>query len=149
MRKSMIMLHCSATREDQSYPFERCREGHIARGFRDIGYHYYIAKDGTVTKGRDEEEIGAHCTGYNTTALGVCYEGGLSSLGKIKDTRTEAQKRSILRLLTELISRHPISTICGHRDISPDTNDNGVIESFEWMKGCPCFDAKGEYEGLL
>ena len=30
----------------------------------------------------------------------------------------------------------------GHRDYSPDTNGDGVISKYEWIKGCPCFDVQ-------
>ena len=29
-----------------------------------------------------------------------------------------------------------------HRDISPDLNGDGVIEPYEYMKACPCFDVR-------
>ncbi|PWL81412.1 MAG: N-acetylmuramoyl-L-alanine amidase, partial [Prevotellaceae bacterium] len=31
---------------------------------------------------------------------------------------------------------------------SPDLNGDGIIEPWEWMKACPCFDAIGEYQNL-
>ena len=30
----------------------------------------------------------------------------------------------------------------GHRDTSPDLNGDGVIEPYEYVKVCPCFDVK-------
>lgn len=30
----------------------------------------------------------------------------------------------------------------GHRDLSPDLNGDGVVRENEWVKACPCFDAK-------
>ena len=42
-----IIIHCSATREDRSYTVEQLRRDHLSRGFIDIGYHYYIRRDGT------------------------------------------------------------------------------------------------------
>ena len=40
-------------------------------------------------------------------------------------------------------------TIKGHRDVSPDKNKNGIIESWERIKECPSFDAIPEYKNLL
>ena len=34
-----IVIHCSATRRDRPYPVELLRRDHLARGFREIGYH--------------------------------------------------------------------------------------------------------------
>ena len=42
-----IVIHCSATREDRSLTVAELEENHRCRGFRGIGYHYYIRKDGT------------------------------------------------------------------------------------------------------
>ena len=39
----------------------------------------------------------------------------------------------------------PRAKICGHRDFSPDKNGNGVIDPWEYIKACPCFDARHEY----
>lgn len=143
------MLHCSATKETVDTPYETIEAGHKARGFREIGYHYYIRRDGTVNKGRDESEDGAHCIGYNGVAIGICYEGGLDSNGNTRDTRTVAQKKAIPLLIADILTRHKITRICGHRDVSPDTNGNGVVDSYEWLKACPCFNAEVEYKSML
>ena len=76
-----LIVHCSATREDRDYTVEQLRRDHLARGFIDIGYHYYIRKDGTVTRHRRLTEVGAHCRPYNRCSIGVCYEGGLAPDG--------------------------------------------------------------------
>lgn len=68
----------------------------------------------------------------------------------IKDTRTAQQKESLIKLLKQLISRYPtIKRIIGHRDTSPDLNGNGIIDPYEYIKGCPCFNAIPEYKDLL
>ena len=130
---TLLIIHCSATREGQSFGFEQCREDHIRhRGFKDIGYHYYITRDGTVHHGRPLEQVGAHCRNHNRHSIGVCYEGGLDRLGRPKDTRTLAQKGSLLALVRELKRRFPKALVVGHHDLDP-------------MKACPCFDAAKEY----
>ena len=129
MRKiKYIVLHCSATKE--GVPF----------GIEEI--------DGTIRKGRDIAEIGAHVAGSNANSIGICYVGGLDADGKPKDTRTEEQKASMFYLLQQLREQFPDAMICGHRDFSPDLNGNGIIEPWEWMKACPCFDAIDEYQSL-
>ena len=62
---SLIVIHCSATRVTQDFTFEQLEACHLARGFRSIGYHYYITKDGVVYPGRPESEVGAHARHYN------------------------------------------------------------------------------------
>ena len=151
---TLIILHCSATRITQNYSFERCRHDHLKRGFKDIGYHYYITKDGAVHEGRALSQVGAHCKDHNHHSIGICYEGGLNEEGVPKDTRTKAQRKSMYDLLSRLHGQFPDAIIMGHRDLSPDLDGDGHIDSNEWLKACPCFDALLDYadlepEGLL
>ena len=135
-RITLIIIHCSATPEGRSLDFETCRNDHIRhRGFRDIGYHFYITRDGTIHPGRPLEQVGAHCRSHNRHSIGICYEGGLSGNGKPADTRTLPQKGAMLALLRELKRIFPHALIVGHRDLNP-------------QKDCPCFDAVGEYRNL-
>ena len=127
---TLIIIHCSATPESKSLSFEECRRDHIThRHFRDIGYHYYITRDGVVHKGRPVEKPGAHCKGHNSHSIGICYEGGLDADRRPKDTRTEAQKRSMASLLCDLQKRFPKALVVGHHDLNP-------------QKACPCFEVK-------
>lgn len=150
MRKiNLIVVHCSATPEGRDVTAADINKMHIARGFKKIGYHYVIRLDGTVETGRKENEIGAHAKGYNANSIGVCYVGGLASDGKTpKDTRTPAQKSALKKLLHTLKQRYPDARIVGHRDLSPDTNHNGKVDKWEWIKACPCFDAIPEYANI-
>jgi N-acetyl-anhydromuramyl-L-alanine amidase AmpD len=93
-----------------------------------------------VERGRPEEEIGAHVEGHNATTIGVCYAGGLDDHGKPADTRTPAQEAAMLRLVVGLKAKYPGARIVGHRDLSPDTNHNGRVDKWEWLKDCPCFE---------
>lgn len=132
---TLIIVHCSATREGQSFDFEQCRRDHIRhRGFRDIGYHFYITRDGDIHRGRPMEKMGAHCLNHNRHSIGVCYEGGLDSGGRPKDTRTLPQRGSLLALIRELKRLFPEALVVGHRDLNP-------------QKACPCFNAVAEYRG--
>lgn len=75
-----LILHCSATRRNQDYSVEQLIRDHKKRGFRTIGYHFYIRKDGTITQHRKLLEVGAHCRPYNRCSIGICYEGGWMSM---------------------------------------------------------------------
>ena len=133
-----IIIHCTATPEGKDYTIDDVRRWHKDRGFSDVGYHYVIGRHGEVWEGRDVDIQGAHCAagGHNRNSIGVCYVGGISALnGKAKDTRTLAQKASMLNLLNELLETYPNAKIYGHHD-------------FERNKDCPCFDAKTEYRLL-
>jgi N-acetylmuramoyl-L-alanine amidase len=145
----LIVIHCSATKETVNYTFEQCISDHKARGFNTCGYHRYIRRDGTIHEGRPFDAVGAHVTGHNSRSIGICYEGGLDSSGKAKDTRTPEQRESILKCIQEALEYGKIKRITGHRDLSPDLNGNGVVEPDEWVKQCPCFNAEPEYKYLL
>ena len=63
---TLIVIHCSATPQGRSLDFEECRREHIVhRRFKDIGYHFYITRDGLVHAGRPIEQPGAHCRNHN------------------------------------------------------------------------------------
>jgi len=144
-----IIVHCSATAEGKDFKAKDIDKWHRQRGFTCIGYHYVIDIDGKIETGRPESQVGAHCKGYNSVSIGVCYIGGVAKDGKTpKDTRTAAQKDNLRRLLIELKRKYPSAVICGHRDMSPDLNHDGKIEPSEWMKACPSFDAKTEYKDI-
>ena len=130
-----LIVHCSATPEGKDFTVSQIREWHLQRGFSDIGYHYVVYRDGSIHTGRDESIIGAHCTGHNTNSIGVCYIGGCASDGKTpKDTRTEAQKISLLKLLSELKKKYPKAKVYPHYKFA--------------AKACPSFNAEEEYKNI-
>ena len=145
MRKiTDIIIHCSASRPKaaQTQTAKDIDAMHRARGFRCIGYHYFIRFDGKVEKGRPDAEIGAHVEGHNSHSIGICYAGGLDLQGHSADTRSSAQRIAFVKLVKELTAKYPKAVVKGHRDYSPDLNHNGKIEKNEYMKDCPCFDAQ-------
>lgn len=134
-RIDWIIVHCTATFEGKNFTVEDVRAWHKKQGWNDIGYHYLIYLDGSIHPGRAEEVVGAHCYGKNKYSIGVCYVGGLErGTRRAKDTRTPAQKESLIRLLRELKRKYPSAKIVGHRDLA--------------NRACPCFDAKSEYKLL-
>mgnify|MGYP003623233470 CR=1 FL=1 len=149
MRKiNHIVLHCSATKAGQKVTASDIEKWHKQRGFRKIGYHYVVYLDGSIVAGRDISEPGAHVAGNNSDSIGICYVCGLDAAGKPSDTRTQEQKAALIFLLESLRERFPNAAISGHRDFSPDLNGNGIIEPWEYIKACPCFDAKTEYKNI-
>ena len=111
------------------------RATHVdGNGWDDIGYHYYVTKDGKVHTCRPEDKEGAHVKGFNQKSIGICYEGGLLEDGTPADTRTAEQIRSLHFLLKDLIRKYPEAEIVGHRDLLKYRT-----------KACPCFDARKYY----
>ena len=130
MRKiDLIVIHCSATRCDRDYPVEQLRADHRMRGFREVGYHYYIRRNGTLHSCRPLEEMGAHARGWNARSVGICYEGGLDTDGHPADTRTEEQRVVMQEVVRALLRRYPEARVVGHRDL-PGCGG----------RDCPCFE---------
>ena len=117
----MIILHCSNSDVPSHDNVVTITAWHRARGFKNIGYHYYITKEGSVFKGRPDTEAGAHCKGYNENSIGICLGG--------KDYFTEAQFTACANLCKKLMDEHNITImdILPHRAFNPE-------------KTCPNFD---------
>ena len=123
---TLIIVHCSANKAGSAFRLADIDRYHRSLGWKGCGYHYVIPADGTIEKGR------AHCKNHNRHSIGICYIGGLSSDGKPKDTRTDAQRIALRKLLKALHRKYPQALIVGHRDLNP-------------QKACPCFDVIAEY----
>ena len=126
-----IIIHCSATPDGRDYTVSDIDRWHRARGFRKIGYHYVIYRDGSIHEGRPIAEAGAHCKGHNAHSIGICYIGGLDKDGRTpKDTRTPEQKASLSALVNQLQATYPDATLHGHNEFAP--------------KACPSFRVRDE-----
>lgn len=131
-----IIVHCTATPEGRVETVESIRNMHKSQGWADIGYHYVVYLDGSIHNGRNVDIIGAHCYGYNANSIGVVYVGGCDKRMKSKDTRTDKQKESLVKLLKDLRKLYPTAKIYGHKDLDKKGKD------------CPCFNAKEEYKNI-
>lgn len=141
-----IAVHCTAGSQKQS--IDELRAEFRRKGWKNPGYHFVVKPDGGIVQMLDEEKVSNGVKGYNSVSINVAYIGGIDAQGKATDNRTEAQKQSLENLLRILRGKYPKAVIQGHRDFSPDLNGNGKIEKCEWIKACPCFDAKEEYEHI-
>lgn len=131
-----IILHCSATREGQDISTETIRGWHVnERGWSDIGYHFVVLLDGTVDKARPVKRQGAHVRGKNKGSIGVCYIGGCDANMNPKDTRNEAQKKSLEELISYLMESYDDATLHGHNEFS--------------SKACPSFNVQEIYKELI
>ena len=129
-----IIIHCSATPEGRDIDADKIDEWHKERGWKMIGYHYVIKLNGIIELGRPLDMQGAHTKGQNKNSIGVCYIGGCDKDMEAKDTRTDAQKDSLIELLRVLKKMYPNAKIHGHRDFA--------------AKACPSFDATTEYANI-
>lgn len=138
-----LVVHASATKPSMNIGVKEIDEWHKQRGWKGIGYHFVIRRSGLLEVGRNIHEVGAHVYGYNKISLGICMVGGLDGkTGKPKNNFTRRQFETLHTLLLTLKQFYPEAEIVGHRDLSPDINGDGVIEKWEWVKECPCFDVQ-------
>jgi N-acetylmuramoyl-L-alanine amidase len=131
-----IVIHYSATPVEMDVTAEDIDTMHRRRGFKEIGYHWFIRKDGTVEMGRDLSspgrfEVGAHSKGENSSSIGICFEGGVTRADPNTgfDSRTPAQKRAMIDLIQKMQARFPGAVVRGHRDMPGAATQ------------CPGFDA--------
>jgi N-acetylmuramoyl-L-alanine amidase len=139
-----IVVHCSDTPAGADVGAEDIRRWHTlppprGRGWRDIGYHYVIRRDGTVELGRDTDrdgssldEIGAHAAGHNSSSVGICLVGGKGGFNF-----TFRQLTQLMQLIEDLREEVPtIEEVVGHRDLNPG-------------KDCPQFDVRSLLKGSI
>ena len=141
-----IAVHCTAS--SQTMTIDGLRQEFKRKGWVTPGYHYVVSPDGKVTQMLPEDKVSNGVKGYNSITVNVAYIGGIDRSGKPIDNRTLEQKTSLLTLLKALHKKYPTAIIQGHRDFSPDLNHDGKITPNEWIKVCPCFNAKDEYSNL-
>ena len=132
MKPRLIIIHATMSYPYEDITVEKLWVRSILEGHKGIPYHFYIRRDGTVTQHRLLTEPGTHCKGYNNKSIGICYEGGQDEHGYPTDTRTEAQRRKMHDMITNLGYCFP-----GIRTI-------GMHDAHRYLDS-PCFDAIAEF----
>lgn len=145
-----IIVHCTAGSQNQTarqvVDYHTRSKAAGGLGWNVPGYHYIVEPDGNVVNTLSEAVPSNGVKDHNAHIINVSYIGGIDSKGRGIDNRTPAQKTALIKLLKELRPRYPNARILGHRDIaSKDANHNGIIDPWERVKECPCFDAIPEY----
>lgn len=156
MRKiEKIVVHCTAGSQKQSATDiirYHTGKGKNCLGWSAPGYHFIVEPSGKIVNTWPVEKISNGVKGHNSTIINVAWIGGLDLSKPMPypsvDNRTLNRRQRLVKLLTELKTEFPVAQIVGHRDLSPDLNGNGVIDPWERIKDCPCFDAILEYAGL-
>lgn len=146
MRKiTRIFVHCTASWQNNTTEASLWKE-FKAKGWINPGYHFVVKTDGNIIQMLDESKVANGVKGYNSNSIHVSWIGGIDKDHPNGiDNRTLEQKAALFDLLVKLKLKYRDAQIMGHRDISPDLNHNGVIDPWERIKECPCFDAMVEY----
>jgi N-acetylmuramoyl-L-alanine amidase len=133
-----IILHCTATRPEwmdgkrTSEKVTEVRHWHVEdHGWKDIGYHFLIDRDGTVAKGRPIEQVGAHTMNHNVGTIGISLFGGYGSAAndKFADYFTPQQDAALQKLIGLLTAIYKIAKVSGHNQYA--------------AKACPGFYVPG------
>lgn len=122
---SRVFLHCSASDAPSHDDVSVIRKWHTdpkpkGRGWSDVGYHYFIKKNGEIQEGRPLSKIPAAQHGHNTGTIAICLHG-------LKDFRPE-QRLALKELCHEINSQYQVLTFHGHCEVS--------------KKSCPVFPYK-------
>ena len=125
-----LTIHCAATPEGRAVSAVQITAWDKAK-FGQTSYHWVVELDGLQVRTLRDDQKGAHVGKANTGNIGICYIGGTDKHMNPKDTRTDAQKKSLLTLIRTYKERYPGIIIRGHRDWP------GVA------KACPSFDVVG------
>jgi len=116
-----VFLHCSASDRPEHDDIEVIRRWHLQRGFKDVGYHYFIRKNGELQRGRSPEMTPAAQKGHNLHTLAICLHG-------LRKERFSEAQFDTLRQLSLAIDEAYSGRVSfhGHCEVSP--------------KACPVFD---------
>jgi len=115
-----VFLHCSASDHAHHDNVATMKKWHLARGFSDVGYHFFIQKDGTLEYGRDIEKTPAAQKGHNRGTLAICLHG-------LKEEKfTQAQFDTLRKLADQIEHNYENISFHGHCEVS--------------AKACPVFD---------
>lgn len=143
-----IFVHCTAGSQSET-PESLLNFFYKKKRWSRPGYHYVVSADGTITNIWPESKYSNGVKNMNSHSINIAWIGGVDKAHPMGiDNRTDAQKRSLRLLLKELRAKYPKAVIMGHRDTSPDINHNGIVDPWERIKECPCFDAMVEYKDI-
>jgi N-acetyl-anhydromuramyl-L-alanine amidase AmpD len=120
-----IIVHCTATQpkwmdgHSTREKVAEVRQWHMRdRGWKDIGYHFLIDRDGTLAEGRPLDQVGAHTQGHNTGTIGVSLFGGFgsSATDKFFENFTPEQDKALRALIAKLCDTYKIKKVSGHNE---------------------------------
>lgn len=113
MKPRGIILHTVGVKGDTGAA--SIRKYHVEHnGWKDIGYHFVVRKNGSVELGRPLAQAGAHAQGANDT-IGICVSGDGDT-----EAWTPAQWDAVLKLCATHCRAHgwdPARAVGGHREV--------------------------------
>ncbi|WP_099192248.1 peptidoglycan recognition protein family protein [Tepidibacter mesophilus] len=128
MNKTHIVIHHSAT---DTGDIESFRRYHISKGWRDVGYHYVINKEGSLQKGRVENDTAAACkeAKMNYKGIHICLTGNFDNYEPNNN-----QFATLIKIVNDIMKRHniPTNNIKKHTDYAHYKSCPGL--KFPWTR---------------
>lgn len=124
-----VVVHWTAHYNDQNPSAQDIEASHLARGFSEIGYHYIIHRDGSLQRGRDINKVGAHAAAGGTSFSRNTYTIGISFVGGINLTQSEARSMGIAGDVAREGQYYNTSSLS---NLQFQTFD-GFMDSFFWV----------------
>ena len=116
-----VFIHCSDSDWKHHDDISVIRKWHVEdNGWNDVGYHYFIKRNGTIQKGRDLEITPSSQKGHNNKTISICLHG--------RERFTKRQFESLKKLCLEMNTLYKGKvTFHGHKEVARE-------------KTCPNFD---------
>ena len=116
-----VFIHCSDSDWKHHDDISVIRKWHVEdNGWNDVGYHYFIKRNGTIQKGRDLEITPSSQQGHNNKTISICLHG--------RERFTKRQFESLKKLCLEMNTLYKGKvTFHGHKEVARE-------------KTCPNFD---------
>lgn len=113
-----IILHVSDSPDSRDIGAAEIKKWHVdpppkGNGWKDIGYHEVVRRDGTLERGRPYDQAGAHTKNHNSDSLGICWVG--------RSKYTSLQYLTLLNIVKVLLASHGLKTtdVYGHAELNP------------------------------
>jgi N-acetyl-anhydromuramyl-L-alanine amidase AmpD len=110
-----LFIHCSATDSAEHDDISIMRLWHKRdRGWKDVGYHFFVTKDGTVQPGRPVEQTPAAQVDHNAGSIAVCLHG------LVEKQFTQAQLAALVAFCQAVETAYGDNVIRfrGHREVA-------------------------------
>jgi len=121
-----IVIHCSLTPDSRDIGLEEIKEKHKKKGYKEIGHHFIIRRNGLIETGRELTLTGCHAEGYNKNSISICLIGEKH----FEELQFEGLK-DLIQLLFRLV---PDAKIIGHSDCKGAKTECPNFNVLDWYK---------------
>lgn len=104
--------------------------------WRDIGYHFVVAPDGSFASGRALNVIGAGVEGHNRGVIHICMVPikDVTKISRFEDWYTPDQRRAVMQIIAGLKKNTKLKEVTGHNAYANKLCPGFKVVSKEWLK---------------